>query len=54
MDPSAGSTSLKSASVSEDFPAPVRPTIPTFWPPSISKETFFKTKSSPSLKQIET
>ncbi len=30
MDPPAASTILKRAKVREDFPAPVRPTIPTY------------------------
>ena len=50
IEPSAGSTNLNKARVSDDLPAPVLPTIPTFCPPSISKETLFKTRSRPSLK----
>ena len=50
MVPPAGSTILKRASVRLLFPAPVRPTMPTFWPPSISKDTSLRIKSRPSLK----
>lgn len=48
--PSSASTSLKSPRVIELFPAPVRPTIPTFAPPPIEKLNCFKTKSVSGLK----
>lgn len=39
MQPPAASIILKSPNVSDDFPAPVRPTIPTFSPELILNET---------------
>lgn len=39
---------LNKARVKLLFPAPVRPTIPTFSPPLTSKDTFFNTRSKPS------
>ena len=42
--PLAGSTSRNNARISVDFPLPVRPTTPTFSPPSMVKFTPFKTK----------
>ena len=45
-EPNSGSMILKRAWIIEDFPAPVLPTIPTFYPSSILKEIFFKTKGS--------
>ena len=40
------STILKRAWSTEDFPAPVLPTIPTFIFPSIANESLFKTGSN--------
>jgi len=39
IQPPEASMSLKSAKVRDDFPAPVRPTIPTFSPGRILNET---------------
>jgi hypothetical protein len=38
----------------EDLPAPVLPTIPTFYPGKILKETFFNTKGKFYLYLIDT
>lgn len=38
---------LNNDKVKVDFPAPVRPTIPTFSPPFTVKLKFFSTKSNP-------
>jgi hypothetical protein len=47
--PSTGSMSRKRAKVREDFPAPVRPTIPTFSLGLTSRVIFLRTRSRPSL-----
>ena len=53
--PWSSSTILKSAKVIEDFPAPVRPTIPTFCCVSIRKKQFmvFLAKSNSEKKLYE-
>ncbi|KAH3687467.1 hypothetical protein WICPIJ_001577 [Wickerhamomyces pijperi] len=53
MWPSTGSIILKMAKASDDFPAPVLPTIPTFSPALMSKLMSFKTKSKFSRYLVE-
>ncbi len=48
MDPPADSIILNRARVSEDFPAPVRPTIPIFSPEDTLQSMPFSTRSRPS------
>ena len=48
IDPSADSRIRNNANVSEDFPAPVRPTIPIFSPEEILNVTPLRTSSRPS------
>ena len=47
MAPLEASTIRNMATVSEDLPAPVRPTIPTFVPPGMSTEMSLSTRSRP-------
>lgn len=53
-DPGSVSQILNTDWMIEDFPAPVLPTMPTFSPGKILKETFFRTKGNPYLYLIET
>lgn len=46
--PCAGSIRRRRQFIRDDFPAPVRPTIPTFLPAWIDKFMFFKIKGRPS------
>jgi len=48
-EPGSGSTMRSSASSSELFPAPVRPTTPRRSPGDVQKLRFFSTKGRPSL-----
>lgn len=49
IEPASGSIRRKRVWMMEDFPAPVRPTIPTLWPALAMKLTSFNTLGSPSL-----
>lgn len=49
IEPEMASMILKSDNASEDFPAPVRPTIPIFIPAGTSKFISFNTKSNSGL-----
>jgi hypothetical protein len=51
--PAAASNILKSASVKDDFPAPVLPQTPTRSPPLILNETSFKHRSSSGRYRME-
>lgn len=52
-EPVSATTIRNRAWIMLDFPAPVRPTIPTFWPPSILKLISLSTGSNFSLYLIE-
>ena len=52
IEPSAASIIRNRAKVKDDFPAPVLPTIPTFFPPATSKDTLLRTKSKFSLQKF--
>merc|ERR1712106_886441 len=53
MEPSADSTILNRATVRVDFPAPVLPTIPTFFPPSTLQVILYnKIKTFPISQTI--
>ena len=49
MNPEEASMIRNRARASEDFPAPVLPTIPTFSPDLMEQVKFFKTSGSPFL-----
>jgi len=53
MLPPAGSMMRNKLNVRELFPAPVRPTMPTFSLGLISRLMSFNTRSSPSLYRVE-
>mmetsp|Transcript_10771 Transcript_10771/g.26106 ORF Transcript_10771/g.26106 Transcript_10771/m.26106 type:complete len:228 (+) Transcript_10771:193-876(+) len=47
MYPAVGSTSRSNTCINVDLPAPVLPTIPIFWPPSMVTVSPFRTRGSP-------
>ena len=52
-DPASGSMRRKRVWMIEDFPAPVRPTIPILCPAFAVKVTSFNTRGSPSLYLVD-
>jgi hypothetical protein len=52
IDPPTDSRIRNRARVSDDFPAPVRPTIPIFSPATMLKETPLRTSSRPSRYRV--
>ena len=52
IEPWVPSIILNRAKVNDDFPAPVRPTMPTFCSGLMEKDTPRRTKSIPALEKI--